>query len=73
MVNTLKLKAKIILNEYTQKKLADDLGMSVNTLNAKVNGRKSFSVDDAALLCELLHIDTPEEKAEIFLAQSSQK
>ena len=58
---------------YTQKSLAKAADMSVNSLNAKINGRAEFTIDEVDVLCDLLHIETPDEKVEIFLVKSSQK
>ena len=68
MVNTRKLKAKILLEGYTQASLAKAANMSKNTVNAKVNGRMDMTLADVDVFCELLNIKTPEEKVDIFLA-----
>lgn len=68
MVNTRKLKAKILLEGYTQASLAKAANMSKNTVNAKVNGRMDMTLADVDVFCELLNIETPEEKVDIFLA-----
>ena len=68
MVDSKKLKARIVLAGYTQGKLAKAAGMSVNSLNAKINGRAPMNCDEADTLSEILNINTPAEKCEIFLA-----
>ena len=67
MVNPNLLKGKITAAGYTQQKLATAVGMSVNSLNAKINGRKTFDADEVIRICNVLGIVNPEEKCEIFL------
>lgn len=71
MVDTLKLKARIMSAGHTQRSLAEALHINKNTLNSKVNGAVQFNVDEVGRICELLHIETPEEKCAIFLHGSS--
>lgn len=73
MINTNLLKSKIIAAGYTQVKLAPLAGLSVNTLNAKVNGRQVFNTDEIDRLCMLLDIKSPVEKCDIFLSEKSQQ
>lgn len=73
MVNTMKLKGRIIEAGYTQRSLAEKMNMSVNSLNEKVNGKVPFNIEQVVLLCELCHIETSEEKCSIFLPSVSQK
>lgn len=68
MLDSRKLKGRMVQEGYTQAKLAKEAGMSVNTLNSKVNGRTPFNCDEVDVLCDLLNIHAPHEKAEIFLA-----
>ena len=68
MVDTKKLKAAIVLAGYSQSTLAVAAKMSVNSLNAKINGRSSCRCDEVDTLCELLNIKSGSEKAKIFLA-----
>lgn len=67
MTNKRKLQAKMIEAGYSQKTLADAVGMSKNTMNAKINGTAQFNVGEVMKLCDVLHINTPEEKCAIFL------
>lgn len=67
MVNTQKLKAAIVEAGYTQGDVARMLGVSENTLSAKLNGKKRFYIGEAAKLCEVLHIDDCTERCKIFL------
>ena len=72
MVNSRRLKAAIILAGYTQAELAEAASMSKNALNAKINGRSDFRLDEIDTLCRLLTIEKDEDKAQIFLSQISQ-
>ena len=68
-----KLKAKIVEMGFSQTSLAPKVGMSKNTLNAKVNGRVPFNVDEIMRMCAVLNIVDNVEKSAIFLGGSSQK
>ena len=46
MINTNLLKGKILSAGFTQQTLAPLVKMSVNSLNAKINGRKVFDTDE---------------------------
>lgn len=71
MVNANLLRGKIVSKGYTQKDLALALGMSENTLTAKINGSSSFTLKEVTALCDLLEIMDSQEKCDIFLAGSS--
>ncbi|MBU5453343.1 helix-turn-helix domain-containing protein [Pseudoflavonifractor sp. MSJ-30] len=68
-----KLKGKIAEAGYSQRSLAEALGMSKNTLNSKVNGKIPFNTVEIQQICARLGIHDLQEKASIFLDQSSQK
>lgn len=52
---------------YTQTKLAEEMGISKNSINNKVNGRVGITVDEAAQMCKILSIEDNDEKVQIFL------
>lgn len=54
-------------NNMSQKELAKRLGINENTLSLKINGSLSTTTKDALRICEILHIDSLEERAKIFL------
>lgn len=54
-------------NNMSQKELAKKLGINENTLSLKINGSLSTTTKDAVKICEILHIDSLEERAKIFL------
>lgn len=62
-----KLKGKIVEAGYSQRSLARELGISKNTLNAKVNGKTPFNTVEIEKLCDKLGISDCAEKASIFL------
>lgn len=68
MVNTCKLKAAMVEFGLSQTLFATKLGMSKNTLNAKLNGRAKITVDEAKEMCEILNLKDNEKKCEIFLS-----
>lgn len=73
MVDVNKLKSRMVLAGHTQKTLVAELcakgfPMTENTLSAKMNGKSQFYVDDALAICEILGINSSEDKATIFLA-----
>ena len=73
MVDVNKLKARMVLMGYTQKSLVVEMTKrgfktSENTLSSKMNGKSQFDCDDADVICEILKVDDPADRAEIFLA-----
>ena len=73
MVDVNKLKSRMVLAGYTQKTLAAEMTArgvktSENTLSSKMRGKSQFDCEDADVICDILNLDTPAEKAEIFLA-----
>lgn len=67
-MNLNKLKGKIIEADKSKKLLAEYLGISVQALGKKLNGKTKITTDDAYKCCEFLEIYDPIEKAEIFLS-----
>lgn len=69
-MNTKKIKSAMLEAGYSQRSLAKEMNMSLNALNAKINGKRRVYVDEAYSLCMLL--DIPREKMEeIFLPEVS--
>lgn len=69
-MNDRKIKAKMVELNITQKDLAMELGISVQNLNAKLNGRATFNILEAACLTKVLKINDP---IEIFFANNVPK
>lgn len=72
MVDVNRLRSRMVLMGYTQKSLvaemnARGLRTSENTFSSKMNGRSQFDCDDADIICDILEVVEPAEKAEIFL------
>lgn len=72
MVDKNKLAGAIASKGLTQKKLAEMIGISKNTISAKMNNKSSFDTDEIERICRVLGIKDITEKANIFLANSSQ-
>ena len=73
MVDIRKLRARMVLKGHSQRSLVAEINargkkMTENTFSSKMNGRSQFDCDVADIICEVLEIETTEEKAEIFLA-----
>lgn len=72
MVDVNKLKSRMVLMGYTQKSLVAEMiergvKTSINTFSSKMNGKSQFNCDDADVICDILRVDDPAEKADIFL------
>mgnify|MGYP005608880895 CR=1 FL=1 len=73
MVDVNKLRSRMVLLGYTQKSLVAEMNergvkTTENTLSSKMNGKSQFDCDDADVICDILELKHPAEKAEIFLA-----
>lgn len=60
-----KLREKIKAVFGTQKSFADAMGMNVTTLNAKLNSKATWTVEEVDKACSLLDI-SPTEIVEYF-------
>lgn len=73
MVDVNRLRSRMVLMGYTQKTLVAEMNArgvktTENTFSSKMNGKSQFDCDDADIICEILKVETPADKAEIFLA-----
>jgi hypothetical protein len=62
----------MVLMGYTQKSLVAEMNArgvktSENTFSSKMTGKSQFDCDDADVICDILEVEEPAEKAEIFL------
>ena len=78
MVDIKKLRSRMVLKGYSQRSLVAEINargvkVSENTFSSKMGGKSSFDCDMVDLICDILEIEIPAEKAEIFLAKTSQK
>lgn len=64
-----KLLGKIAERGYTQKRLAEEMGIGANTLSKKINGKSGIEIDEADLICKILGITEFKEKEQIFFAK----
>ena len=72
MLNPNLLRAAIAKQGLNQRKLAEKMGISENTLTSRIQGRSVFNTDEIDIICDVLKISDNAEKAEIFLASPSQ-
>ncbi len=73
MVDILKLRSKMVLKGFSQKSLVSEINsrglkISENTFSSKMTGASSFDCDLVDVICDILEVEEPAEKAEIFLA-----
>lgn len=68
MVDKNKLMGVIVSAGMSQRMLAKRIGMSKNTINAKINGKGYFNTDQIDRICEELGIEDNEMKTLIFLS-----
>lgn len=69
MTNTAKLRAKLIITGKTQKDIAKCLGISLPSVNAKINNKRFFKPSEINKLCEFLQISSIEERFQIFFTE----
>lgn len=67
MIDSLKLKGRIVAAGHTQRTLAKVIGISANSLSSKINGNSRFTCDEVDKLCIALDITDPTEMCQIFL------
>ena len=64
-----KLKGKMTEGHLSQRIMAQKLGITVQALNAKLNGRSQFTLGEVVKITEMLSLKDP---VDIFLNQASQ-
>ena len=72
MVNVNKLRSRMVLKGYTQRSLVAEINKrggktSENTFSSKMNGKSQFDCDEADLICDILELKHPADRADIFL------
>lgn len=67
MTSTLKLKALMLKQGFTQEDVAMRLGISAQSLNAKINNKREFKASEIQALMKILGIPL-QETYEIFFA-----
>ena len=73
MTDTAKLKDRIQKSGYKIGFLAEQMNLSRQGLYHKINDRHEFTTSEVQKLCELLGIDSLEERSEIFFATEVDK
>lgn len=66
MVNSLKIKGKIVEQDTTISKLAAEMGLSAYSLGQKIGGKSIMTLDEADKLQNLLNIPDCEFKSYFF-------
>lgn len=69
----LKLRGRITAKFGTNEAFAEALGVSPQTVSAKLNGRSAFSQDDIIEWCKLLDIEASEVGEYFFAPQLSKR
>lgn len=67
MFNQKLLKAKIIAQGFTRAEIAKKMGISLTTLNYKLNGRQEFKLSEMKKICTILNL-SKSEREKIFFA-----
>ena len=65
-----KLKGKMTEGHLSQKSMAEALGITAQALNAKLNGRTQFTLEEAVKITEFLNLKDP---VDIFFTPSVPK
>ena len=67
MLNRSKLLGKMAETGHTQKSLSAIINCTENTFSGKITGKYEFKLSEAEQICDALGIDSPAERAQIFL------
>lgn len=70
MTNSNKLRAKIRENGFTQKEVAEKIGISLQSLSYKINNKIEFRASEMERLCNLL--DITDKDSYFFYSSNSQ-
>ena len=68
MVDTKLLNEKIDESGLKKSHIAKAIGRATSTLSRKISGKSDFKESEINILCEILPIETLEEKEAIFFA-----
>jgi transcriptional regulator with XRE-family HTH domain len=72
MINTLKVKARMVEYGKTQKDIGQELGIAAATVSQKLNNVRPMDLDEAEKLCEILQIDAGQFGEYFFAHQVAQ-
>ena len=59
MIDKKEFRSAMVLKGYSYRTLAEALGVTKDTISNKVNGKSSFTTEEAVKLCTLLEIVDP--------------
>lgn len=68
MLNKNLLKGAIARAGITQRQLAENIGMTPNTMSSRMQGVSHFDTEEIDKICNVLKISDNDEKANIFLS-----
>lgn len=71
-MNKYKLLGKMAENDYSQRKLAKELGICKNTMNSWINNNSPVPINRIVEICKILNITDPVDIVNIFLPEMSQ-
>ncbi len=72
MTDTALLKYYLERNKITQSELAKMLGITVQSLNTKINNKRAFSTDEIFRITKLLNISLEEREKIFFYVECTQ-
>lgn len=61
MINTNRVKARIVERGLTYRKVAEDMGINYTTLSLKLRNKRDIYLTEVSKLCKILGIHTKEE------------
>ena len=67
-MNMNKLRGKIVEAGMTHEELAKACNISKSTFSRKITGRQPFDTEEIVAICNVLNIQSNDEKVEIFLS-----
>ncbi len=65
-MNVNELRSRMVLKNLNERKLAEMLQVSKNTMSSRMTGRRPFTLKEIRRICEILEI-SDDEAAKIFL------
>lgn len=71
MTDTLKLRERIMQSGLKYKYIAEQMGLTRYGLMQKINNQYDFKSSEIAMLCDILRIESLEEKERIFFCTVS--
>jgi len=66
MVNTRKIKARIVELGLNQETIAKDMGINYSTLNLKLNNSRRLYIDEVGKLCKILKLGSSKDLHDYF-------